>query len=400
MNSDSAPRSLAPVVVANVRVLPTSPWASWLFAIGLFGYPIVGSSVSFLHVDSRILSIPFRVAVALISVWVIMLSRPLRLDGFRIGMLAIWLIYGLRLIHDIVFARLEGADFALQFFLVSSVLPTIALMKSGTFARRRFVWKAFVLASVGCVTSLAAWYLGTSDTQDVAEQNGRLGLGSLDPVSLGYLAASAVACSLVLWRDAGAFSKLAIASIQLILLWCLVLTGSKGPALALVFCVGLWALRNGLAWKFALLAVPLVALIAFSDASPLANRLSGSGDDPSTAEHFVLILDSVDQILASPILGSAFVEQNSGFYPHNVVIEAALAMGIPAAIFFVVLLVVAAWRAWHSLLGDYDVLGLLFFQSLLAALTSGALFGAITLWVSMAILPPAKRLSLRVAASN
>ena len=361
--------------------------SSWLFATALFGYPVIGNLISLLQVESRLLSIPFRIIVALYSLWLVISTRRLHTDRLRQAMFLFWFLYTLRLINDWMFTTLQGADYALQFFVASSVLPAVALMKAGAYNRRRFAFVGFLIAGVGAITSLLAARYGNADIQEVTDVSGRLSLAALDPVSLGHLAASALLCGLVLWGSARPGAKVLLASVFLLLVWCLVLTGSKGPALALLVCVGLWALRKGQAWKFALLAIPMIVWMLVSSDNPLTSRLSGSEDDQSTVDRLMILSDSISQIEASPIMGSAFVELNSGFYPHNVFIEAGLALGIPGAILFLCLIAIGARRAWKSLRTQNDLLGLLFIQGVFAAATSGAIFGASLLWVTLAILP-------------
>lgn len=357
------------------------------FALALFGYPIVGSVISLTGIDSRILSVPFRISVCLFGAWLISVSRRIKIDGLRQVMLTIWFLYILRLLHDWIFTNLNGADYALQFFIVSSVVPAIALMKSDAYQYRRFALAGFLIAGVGTVVSLMAARLGGGDVTDVAESTGRLSLSAIDPVSLGNEATSAILCAMVLWRDARSGFRLILAGAFVVLLWCLVLTGSKGPALALALCVGLWALRRGYAWRFCLLAVPLVIWVAASSENPLAGRLAGSEDDQSTVDRLVMLNDSMSQIAESPLVGSAFVELNSGFYPHNVFIEAGLAFGVPVALIFCGLIAFGTYKAWRTLKTDYDLLGLIFFQGLFAASISAAIFGSILMWVTLAILP-------------
>jgi O-antigen ligase len=81
------------------------------------------------------------------------------------------------------------------------------------------------------------------------------------------------------------------------------------------------------------------------------------------------------------------VERNSGYYPHNVFLEAPMAMGIPMAIVFTTLIGFAVVKAWRALGSNADLLGLLFFQALLTATVAGALFGAIDLWIILVLLP-------------
>ena len=90
---------------------------------------------------------------------------------------------------------------------------------------------------------------------------------------------------------------------------------------------------------------------------------------------------------ASPIFGSAFVELNSGYYPHNVLLEAGMSVGVPLALVFLFVLMVAAHRAWTALNSSAHLLvGLLFFQAAVGAMISDSLFGGTVLWVTTALL--------------
>jgi hypothetical protein len=360
---------------------------AWLFSIALFGYPVVANVIAISGVESRVLSIPFRIVVILFSIWVILTTKPLRLDRWRQLMMAIWFFYILRLIHDWFFTDLEGADFALQYFVASSVFPAIALMKAGVFEPRRFALTGFLVASLGAGTSLLSILFGGADLQDAALESGRLSITALDPVSLAYEATSGILCGLVLWRGATPAAKLFLIAVFVAMLWCVDLTGSKGPALSLVLCIGLWTVRNGQALKFSLFAAPVLVFVMVSGGSSLAARVGGPSDDESTATRLVILADSINQIAEAPLIGSAFVEFNSGYYPHNVFVEAALALGIPGALLFLALMVFGSWRAWKTLKGKNALLGLLYFQAVIGAATSGAIFGAVVLWITLAMLP-------------
>jgi len=361
---------------------------AWLFAVALFGYACVGNLISLLQVDSRDLTIPFRLAVALFGLWIIVTSQRLQIDNLRRVMLVIWFLYCLRLLHDWLLPNIEGADYALQFFLVTSVVPAIALMKAKRYDVHKFALIGFLVASVGTLASLLAAFYGFAD-QNTADINGRLALAAIDPVSLGNEAVGAVLCGLVLWRTARTRFRLVLVPVILLLLWCLVLTGSKGPSLALMVCGGLWAVRRGYALRFGFLAMPVLIWVLISNDNPLAARLEGSADDQSTVDRLMIFDDSLTQIKNSPLIGSAFVELNSGYYPHNIIVEAGLAFGVPVAIVFTGMIAIATYRAWKSLKGDYDLLGLIYFQGLFAAVISSSIYGAILMWLPLAILPAA-----------
>jgi len=358
-----------------------------LFALALFGYPIIGNAISLLQMDSRLLSVPFRIIVALFSLWIIVTTRRLHVDRVRQAMLLIWCLYSVRLIHDWLLTPLEGADYALQFFVATSVLPAIALMKGRAYDQRSFALRGFVVASLGSIISILALRFGGGDTQDLTSSSGRLSLTALDPVTLGNLAVSATLCAMPLWSRCTNVSKIAMAAVVCGLLLCLLLTGSKGPALALLACIGLYAMRRGKMLRFAILVLPVSLWLVTSASSPLAERLAAAGEDESTTDRIVVLTDSIDQIASAPLIGSAFVELNSGFYPHDVFVEASMALGVPVGLLFAGLVLFGLVKALKELKGPNYLLPMLYIQGVLAAAISGSLFGSTLLWVTLAILP-------------
>jgi hypothetical protein len=358
-----------------------------LFAMGLFGYALVGNLISLLQIDSRVLSIPYRIIVGAFSVYLVSTTRWYRLDGLRVTMLLIWSVYVARLCYDTCIANIEGADYALQFFVIASVLPALALMSANSFDQDKFARAGLVTAAVACVFSLSGTYLGRFGDQDLEETTGRLSTVALNPISLGQLAVGGLFCALVLWREASALLKPTLFVCIAIFAWCLDETGSKGPAVALILGLGLWCIRRGMFLRFCILGIPGLAYVVFSGASALAQRVLSSQEDISTLDRLVLLEDTINQISTAPLLGSAYVELNSGTYPHNIFLESAMAMGIPMAIIVLSMVLVAAKRAWALLKTDADLLGLLFFQALMSVSLSGALFGAYDLWFVLALLP-------------
>ncbi len=357
-----------------------------LFALALYGYPIAGNLVALIQVDSRVVSVPFRILVGLLSLGIIATSGRIRLDAFRLTLFAIWIAYSLRLAHDIVWTDLDGADYALQYFLITSVLPAVAMMSADGHNAIKYARAVFWVAMLGCSLSLLGSLLRLEGYQDLTE-GGRLSTTAVNPVSIGHLAVSGMFCVLVLWRGATTIKRLWFAAALLLLGWTLVQTGSKGPMLALAICVGLWSIRRGYLLRYTILMAPFFILLLSSDTNVLAQRVERADVDLSTLDRVTLIGDTLNQISESPVIGSAFVERHSGFYPHNVFLEAPMAVGIPMGIVFASLIWVAALRAWRTLRGDADLLGLLFFQAVLSAAVSGALFGAIDLWTILVLLP-------------
>lgn len=362
--------------------------AACLFALALFGYPLVGAVISFLHVDSRTLSVPFRLVVAAVGIALLMRSGLPRGGGARSVLMFIWAAYALRLVHDTFVAQIDRADYALMFFAVAVLLPALALTGCRLWEQHIFASVSLVVSIAGCAAVLVGNMFGLFGDDDLTEATGRLTVAALDPISSGHLAVSAILCAIGLWRNVSARTRVLLIAAIGIGLATILESGSKGPALSFGVCLLAWSARRlSRRWPVPVLALPMAIFFITSGESPLASRLSASADDLSTLERVVLAQNSLTQIAGSPILGSAFVEFQSGFYPHNIVLESALALGIPLAAILIALLLYGLQRAWRAMASPVeDVLGLLYVQALVGAMVSGGMYGATMLWVTLALL--------------
>jgi O-antigen ligase len=161
------------------------------------------------------------------------------------------------------------------------------------------------------------------------------------------------------------------------------MTGSKGPALAMLVVGSVWAARRGEVTRLIAISAVIVALLRFVETNPLLDRVAGAAEDLSTLERIVLIDDGLQQIAGSPWIGSASVEFNSGFYVHNVFLEAAMALGIPLTLVFLALIANGLLLAWRLLASQNDLVGLLFMQGLIAAGTSDSMYSSGLMWIGL-----------------
>lgn len=325
--------------------------------------------------------------VIAISLWTIIAhGQRLRFDAWRLMLVLVWAALALRLMWDSFFAEISGAVYALQFFFAAVLMPSFAL-----WALRDS--KALMLASFGfwfCVAgslfALLGSFFSLFGQADLTEITGRLSTVALNPVSLAHLAVSGILCGLAIIRKSGLILRMITIGVIALLLIVIALCGSKGPALALLVCLLIWAFQRRLLIWAALWAIPIFIAILFNPENPLTSRILFSDKDLSTVERLEIIKDSINQIIEYPILGSSSIEFNSGFYSHNVVLEAPMAFGIPIAIVFYILLLRTTFIAIVNLRGEYDFLALLFLQGLIGSLVGGGLFGAAMMWIPLTLL--------------
>ena len=351
-----------------------------LFALALFGYPIVGTLNSLLGIEDRVLSVAFRILVAVLSLFIVAAVGRLHMRRWHILVLLIWFALVLRLSFDTLVAHIDGVDYALQLFIVGSILPVLALWKLDSYDQLRFALAGFTAACIGSLSSLLANYLGAFGEADLTEATGRLSSVSLNAVSLGHLALSGILCGLVLMRQGSLFKRVLIATAMVGMFLVMLKTGSKGPVLGLAIALLLWSARRGHGRRLTALAIPAIAVFALYGDSPILERIVTVYDDPSTTDRLALIHDSLQQIVASPWFGSASVELTTGYYPHNILLEGAMSFGIPLAAVLVAVLAHGLMISWRLLNTDCDLVALLFIQALVISQLSGALFADSLMW--------------------
>ena len=361
----------------------SAQYSAIIFALAVFGYPIIGNLVSWLDVESRVLSIPFRVFLGSLSLLVIALKTSIPFNKWHFLMLLIWYSLILRLGFDTSITGIENADYALEFFLISCVLPVLAIWALDNYNQKYYATAAFVLASTGSLAALLGNYFGAFGESNLTEITGRLSSTALNPVTIGHVALSGFLCGLTLMRTVPLWTRALIILIMMMLLITIIQTGSKGPVIALAIILLIWASQRVLIVPvIGLVVSATIAILVYGD-SPFAQRMMAVDDDPSTTERIAFIQDSFQQSATSPWIGSASVELKSGSYPHNIFIEGALSFGLPLTAVLAVLLFYGLFKSLRLLKTENDLAQLLFLQALVISQISGALFADSMLWICL-----------------
>lgn len=173
------------------------------------------------------------------------------------------------------------------------------------------------------------------------------------------------------------------------------LAGSRGPLVALLVCLLFFQVNNaGLFKGLLMLSLLAVPLIVFSE--QIIQLLSGFGgsfiqrimstiNTGHTSGRDVIYADALNEFLNAPWIGNAFLVQTglfTGFYPHNMFVEAFMATGIVGGFFFV------QW-VYQSLRIAYQLItvghpaawtGILLLQYLIYGMFSNAIFLNTAFW--------------------
>jgi hypothetical protein len=362
--------------------------ARWLFALTLVGYPVAGLIASLMDWGSTLTSIPFRVGVVVLALALWWRSPALtRWSRHHRWLMVFLLLYLARLIWDWAIADVHGAAEASIFFLLTVLLPCAALALAAPAMRE--IPAALLLVAIGgtvCAGAVLMQLLGLGVDQSLTEQTGRLSFEAVNPITLGHVATITLIASLCLTRHRpGALEMSWVIVAALAAGACLLLSASRGPALAFALCMLVFVLVTG-RWRWIMLITLLLVSAVLIEGGELWLRFAGIAEDESTSERLLLQGNAISQFLAHPLFGSAFVDPELLTYPHNLFIETAMALGVVGLGILMLVLARACLRAIKQMRHGNILVPLLFVQYLFAAQLSGAIYGNAGLWMITALL--------------
>lgn len=364
---------------------------AWVLVISLAGYPLAGLFGALLNLDSKVVSIPFRTLTLGLSLWVIVMS----IGRTRWWIAQRWLVlffamYMVRLVWDFAFAGLDGAVETFGLFLIFCGLPMLAagMGTLGRLPEAATAWRLGLLGASSCLLAVAmqTFGLGAAQTIDPFFTGGRLMFESVNAITLGHTATTTLVCVLCLLRTRPSVrQKILLGTMGLFAGLCLVATGSRGPVVALAACGLAYALVSRHRWWVVVMVLLLVPPILSPDTELTQRFGTIAGEDTSSLERLILQTNALQQFLDHPVLGSAYVELVSGSYPHNLVVETAMALGVPGLLVLLLVLGGAAVGARRQIRHGRLLVALLFIQYLVSAQVSGAVWG-LQLWIVVALI--------------
>lgn len=352
---------------------------SLILALALVGYPIASSAAALLIVDNAVLNYPLRGIVVLLSVILIMLAFAQ--GSFRIPklILVFLLFYLVRLLVDFDVIDRVIVERDTLIFLSTLFIPSLAMGSTWRHYNENHAALFTVgFGAVACILILFALYsgLGLSATIDLGS---RAWLENLNPITIGYTG---------IWTALAAYSarQFCSASVSLLVLWPLValgiitflLGGSRGPVVGLGLFFGLRALINGrsaLATLFFSGAIVTIAAEKFADLA-IFQRFTNLARDPSVLERLLVQERSLYQGMDSPLWGSAYLELSTLSYPHNLLIEAFMALGVMGGLAMLAIQVNLLRSTITMMRAGYILLPGLASMAIADAWISGSIFGS------------------------
>ncbi|RWQ53024.1 O-antigen ligase family protein [Mesorhizobium sp.] len=355
----------------------------------LVGYPFVGIAVANLGVESTTVTVPYRVFVLGLAMFVILARtrRPL-LGRLDLLLLTFFAVYAIRLFWDWQFHDIVGASNSLLFFSMTVVGPVVATMLAGSnnldddiLAKFTMMMGLVVLATVLVSSELG---LGHNPWAEQGVDTTRLMFDALNPISLGNCAGVTLIASTFLLMETRQARYMRVLSYCGIILsaWVILAANSRGPliavALALVWLVVLRFRRMAYIAPF-LLILPLFIPNLDQKIDNVVERFSGpllaSGSNLARVQIQDAAIKSFEE---NPLFGEHYIDGSFGVgsYPHNILIETAMALGLAG----LTLLAAMLFRSFVSIFSFYKtahpLIVMLLTQQLVALQFSGAIWGA------------------------
>jgi O-antigen ligase len=373
---------------------PDTPWyrdlLAWLVALGFAGYCLAGLAAAYLSIEDNRLSIAFVTGVVSLST-VVFCSNALRY-GVKlphIGIVVFLMLYTTRLVWDTGRATQSDSGYILLFYVTLVLVPLMALVVPLTPWRvSNVITCCFWISSIACIAALGLDAAGLA--VDPLENDNRLEFDRLNPITLARAAALSLLSVLVgwsFWPLRWKYASLAVVPLSASVLF---LTASRGPLLAFAFAAILYcAMKRH--WVLLFTATAGLALVV--GASPTIDgesimkrlRVEAIERDESATSRLTYSDIAWQEFLENPVFGSGSELPGIGGYPHNVIVETAMAMGAPGLVLLLVLIAFTFLRSLRWIAtgtGDPFTASLFLFE-LIATQSSGSLSGHTVLLITM-----------------
>lgn len=397
-----------------------------LYAVIIAGYQSTALVRAYLGVDpgDKAVSYLFRAAVLSLAIFVLLKIRlrwaPRVPPIAALLLVLFWSLYLARVVVDTELLPYTNGTMPVNYLAYAAgvcLVPALACaVVPDARGLRLALYLIMALLAVVCATTLVI-----PQARDFLLRGGRMGLDTLNPISLGHCGTTLALLS-AYWllgsKRLGAMPAGFGGGLFALGVFTLIPAGSRGPLVALVVALAIlfvWSLRHANARSatrlFMLTLLFSGALVLVGNKLPflevgsklILERTEIAEFDTSRDGRVTAIRDALRQFNESPILGSSVVEQNSGSYPHNVIVEAFMATGILGGTAFVALIVTASLACVRILRSCQDAVWvvLVFVQNLVAAMFSGGLWDSGVFWASLiAVLAIARSLESRHYSRN
>ena len=354
-----------------------------LITLVLVGYPVAGAIAQILNLESTVTSYPFRGVVLVLSAG--LTFAVLARQKYEIAVLVgiFFAAYTIRMIVDLEVGGYPEIETDIVYFLATVMAPTIA-MGAGQYYNERIT--ALLLTTIGAFACLMILYgLQTSNiySEEISFST-RAAFEALNPITIGYTGLYTVVGAYVLFLVSSLRTGVVVAIPAILIgLTVLVVGGSRGPLVAggLFLAIYAFTRTTGI---FALIFVVFGAFMLFNIVGQdlaIVQRFTDLSRDESIWTRIYVQELSIDAALANPIFGSSYVEPITLAYPHNLLIESAMALGLFGFVLMAAIQIRLALDAYYLLRNRFILVPFVAIAAITNAYISGSLYGSANIFV-------------------
>jgi O-Antigen ligase len=389
----SALRNSSPAAKNDYGTSITSWIYAGLFVLASMGYPLAGALTTLYAQGSQSISFGYRGLVIALSALLFLVSifRG-RLVTLSV-LVVVFFVAGLaRLYHDNFIAFIPDADRAGLYFTGTVLVPALVLgVCRYYYDARKFLIMVFGYNSLVCLLITYINLTGAAGAADISKIiDGRLFYEALNGTTIAYAGFFAIMSGYLLLHKSTVIFKMAIVLVSALGLQLMALAASRGPWIAFTLSIGYIAMlrRN----KYLTIAM-IIAAISFAfllsdsalESLKIFERFSTVGVDQSSSERLFSIQSSLNGMIEFPFWGIAYVDPVSLFYPHNLVVESGMALGVGGAALMLMIQYRIAVATVAFGKGENTMLGIFTITVLTGAYLSGSIWQSADFWCVAAL---------------
>lgn len=308
-----------------------------LLGLVVFGYPLTSLLTAFVQLNTETFTYTGRIVTFCFGLIALFMPGARVRKGVIFLLIFFFFVYITRLIYDAFFANILGAADALLIFIVMTVVPALGLWSLVPTAINLIsIHKGLIIFGLVFLSIYyAAYFSGRFEISFIDEDVGRLNFSRLGPIALGHAGVSCILigiCSLktreIIWKASSLL--LIFSSIPIVLS-----VGSRGPVLALLLCSFVFLRGFGLRNKiFFIITALLIIFYTFQQSTTflrVGNLLDFQQDlDLSALARLEYQRLAIQSFISSPLFGEFYIDPSlgKGKYPHNIMIETGMALGL------------------------------------------------------------------------
>jgi hypothetical protein len=376
--------------VRNSTILEAAQRMAEMIQVSIIiGYPIVGMLASILVPDSGLPAIFYRALVVICAVFVLFTALIKRVPGkIPIILYLFLLLYALRLLYDWTFEQIETADTSLLYFgcLVLFPVAAVNLFSYSITNDTRFAKAIVAYGLVFLLLSVFAYFSGLAFNPwaDQGVELERFQVYRVNPISIGVASGFIILASIYLLMEqkCSSYYRLFLLFTASIAFYSILLSNSRGPILGCSLSVMWFLYSRG---RKAVLIVPIiVSLLAIFYVSTelvdgVINRfLIDYRDDGAIGQRLISQQAAIESFMNFPILGQHFLDPKlgAGLYPHNIIIETGMALGLVGLILLSVIILRAAVYVFRCFGQVHPLYTMIFVQAGVMTMTSGTIWSS------------------------